>query len=108
MKKVISSKVLLMFLFTLLFSFNIFAEEAVPSPINTGDTAWILMSSAMVLLMTMPALGLFYGGMVRKKNILSTFYYSFGAAIIVSILWVVCLYSLSFGGADIKSRLCSS
>ena len=103
MKKVISSKVLLMFLFTLLFSFNIFAEEAVPSPINTGDTAWILMSSAMVLLMTMPALGLFYGGMVRKKNILSTFYYSFGAAIIVSILWVVCLYSLSFGGADIKS-----
>ena len=103
MKKVISSKVLLMFLFTLLFSFNIFAEEAVPLPINTGDTAWILMSSAMVLLMTMPALGLFYGGMVRKKNILSTFYYSFGAAIIVSILWVVCLYSLSFGGADIKS-----
>ena len=69
MKKVISSKVLLMFLFTLLFSFNIFAEEAVPSPINTGDTAWILMSSAMVLLMTMPALGLFYGGMVR--NLLS-------------------------------------
>lgn len=103
MKKIISSKTLVMFLFTLLFSFNVFAEEAAPSPINTGDTAWILMSSAMVLLMTMPALGLFYGGMVRKKNILSTFYYSFGAAIVVSILWVVGLYSLSFGGADIKS-----
>jgi len=49
------------------------AEPAAPV-INSGDTAWILTSSALVLLMTVPALALFYGGMVRKKNILSTFY----------------------------------
>ena len=101
MKKIISNRIFLVGLFTLLFSLSVFAEGTAPV-INTGDTAWILMSSAMVLLMTMPALGLFYGGMVRKKNILSTFYYSFGAAIVISILWVVCLYSLSFGGTDIK------
>lgn len=103
MKKIISKRILSVIMFMLLFSVGAFAEETGASPISAGDTAWILMSSAMVLLMTMPALGLFYGGMVRKKNVLSTFYYSFGAAIIISILWVVCLYSLSFGGADINS-----
>lgn len=65
--------------------------------LNTGDTAWILTSSALVLLMTMPGLAIFYGGMVRKKNLLSTMYYSFGAAVLVSALWVLGLYSLSFG-----------
>ncbi len=88
------------FLFVVLFSVSSFAGEA--NTINAGDTAWVLISSAMVLLMTMPALGLFYGGMVKKKNILSTFYYSFGAGIVVSILWVIFLYSLAFGGADVK------
>lgn len=102
MKKIISNKIFLVSFLSLLFSVAIFGEDTAPV-INTGDTAWVLMSSAMVLLMTMPALGLFYGGMVRKKNVLSTFYYSFGAAIIISVLWVVCLYSLSFGGADIKT-----
>ena len=65
--------------------------------INAGDTSWLLISSALVLLMTVPGLALFYGGMVRHKNVLSTFYYSFSSAIIVSALWVLVQYTLAFG-----------
>ncbi|WOE30684.1 MULTISPECIES: ammonium transporter [unclassified Acinetobacter] len=68
------------------------AEET----LNTGDTAWILISTALVLLMTIPGLALFYGGMVRKKNVLSTMAHSLVAAAIVSIAWVVIGYSLAF------------
>jgi Amt family ammonium transporter len=64
--------------------------------INSGDTAWLLISTAMVILMT-PALAFFYGGMVRNKNILSTIMMSFGILALVSILWVVYGYSISFG-----------
>ena len=64
--------------------------------VNAGDTAWLLVSSALVLLMT-PALALFYGGMVRKKNVLSTLMHSLAAIPIVSVLWTVCGYSLAFG-----------
>jgi Amt family ammonium transporter len=64
--------------------------------INTGDTAWLLVSTALVMLMT-PGLALFYGGMVQGKNVLSTFMHSFFALAIVSIQWVVFGYSLSFG-----------
>ena len=65
--------------------------------LDTGDTAWILVSTALVLLMTIPGLALFYGGMVRKKNVLSTMAHSFVAAAIVSITWVVIGYTLAFG-----------
>lgn len=68
--------------------------------LNTGDTAWILVSTALVLLMTIPGLALFYGGMVRKKNILSTMAHSFTAAAIVSVVWVVVGYSLAFGSGN--------
>ena len=54
---------------------------------NTGDTAWLLMSAALVMLMT-PALGLFYGGMVRKKNLLSTIMFSFAILALISIQWI--------------------
>lgn len=64
--------------------------------INTGDTAWILISTALVMIMT-PALALFYGGMVRSKNILATMMQSFVSLGVVSILWVVYGYSLAFG-----------
>jgi Amt family ammonium transporter len=64
--------------------------------INAGDTAWLLVSSALVLLMT-PALALFYGGMVRKKNVLSTLMHSLSAIPIISVVWVLCGYSLAFG-----------
>jgi Amt family ammonium transporter len=64
--------------------------------LNTGDTAWLLIASALVLLMT-PALALFYGGMVRRKNVLSTLMHSLAAIPVVSVLWVVVGYSLAFG-----------
>lgn len=64
--------------------------------VNTGDTAWLLVSTALVMLMT-PALALFYGGMVRRKNVLSTIMMSFAILALVSILWVLYGYSLSFG-----------
>ncbi len=65
-------------------------------PINSGDTAWILVSAALVMLMT-PGLALFYGGMVRRKNVLSTMMMSFAMLGLVGILWVLYGYSLSFG-----------
>jgi len=64
--------------------------------INTGDTAWVLISSALVLMMV-PALGFFYGGMVRKKNILSTLNLNFIIIGLISIQWVLFGYSLAFG-----------
>src|SRR5262249_2642837 len=64
--------------------------------LDTGATAWMMTSAAIVLLMTVPGLALFYGGMVRRKNILATMAYSYGAAIIVSIVWVVIQYSYAF------------
>src|SRR6478672_2403906 len=67
-----------------------------PSPINTGDTAWMLTSSALVLMMTIPGLALFYGGMVRKKNVLATLAQSFGATCIITVLWMVVGYSIAF------------
>ncbi len=73
------------------------AEEAEAEPtLDTGDTAWILASTALVLFMTIPGLALFYGGMVRKKNVLSTMAHSFAAAAVVSVVWVVIGYSLAF------------
>ena len=63
---------------------------------NAGDTAWLLVSAALVLLMT-PALALFYGGMVRKKNVLSTIMHSLSAIPIVTLVWVLYGYSLAFG-----------
>ncbi len=65
-------------------------------PVSPGDTAWLLASSALVMLMT-PGLALFYGGMVRRKNILSTIMMSFVALGLVGVLWVLYGYSLSFG-----------
>jgi Amt family ammonium transporter len=65
-------------------------------PIDTGNTAWLLISTALVWLMT-PGLALFYGGMVRKKNLLATMMMSFAIIAIVSVLWVLYGYSLSFG-----------
>jgi Amt family ammonium transporter len=64
--------------------------------INAGDTAWLLVSTALVMLMT-PALAFFYGGMVRRKNILSTVMMSFAILALVSILWILYGYSISFG-----------
>jgi Amt family ammonium transporter len=77
------------------------AQDAAAAPEawapDTGDTAWMLVSCALVLLMT-PGLALFYGGMARRKNVLGTFMHSFIAMGIISVLWGVIGYSLAFGG----------
>lgn len=65
--------------------------------LDTGDTAWILTSTALVLFMTLPGLALFYGGLVRAKNVLSVLMQCFVIACVVSILWVVYGYSIAFG-----------
>src|SRR5262249_48748529 len=67
------------------------------SKIDKGDTAWMLTSSALVLLMTAPGLALFYGGMVRQKNALGTLMHSFIIMALISIQWVLWGYSLAFG-----------
>src|SRR6059036_4145977 len=67
------------------------------SKIDKGDTAWMLTSSALVLLMTAPGLALFYGGMVRQKNALATIMQSFIILALISVQWVLWGYSLAFG-----------
>jgi Amt family ammonium transporter len=66
------------------------------SKINSGDTAWMLTSTALVLFMTIPGLALFYGGMVRKKNVLAILMQSFAITCVVTVIWTVIGYSLAF------------
>ena len=72
------------------------AAAAPKDPLNSGDTAWMITSSALVLMMTIPGLGLFYGGMVRKKNVLATLAQSFGATCLITVLWMIIGYSIAF------------
>ena len=74
------------------------APAAAPaaSALNTGDTAWMLTSTALVLMMTVPGLALFYGGMVRKMNVLTTVMQSFAITCLVTVLWTVVGYSFAF------------
>ena len=66
------------------------------APVDSGTTAWVLTSTALVLLMV-PGLAMFYGGRVRTKNVLSTMMHSFVAMAVIGVLWVVCGYSIAFG-----------
>ncbi len=72
------------------------ADPTPPTKIDSGDTAWMLTSTALVLLMTIPGLALFYAGMVRKKNILATMMQSFTVCCLVTVLWMLAGYSLAF------------
>jgi len=74
------------------------AEEA--AKLDSGDTAWMITATALVLLMTLPGLALFYGGMVRKKNILSICMQTITITALMSVLWVVCGYSLAFADGN--------
>lgn len=80
-----------------LLSFMSFSSFANESGLNGANTAWILTSTALVLLMTLPGLALFYGGLVRRKNILSILMQCFAIAGISSVLWLLVGYSLAFG-----------
>src|SRR5450755_1581600 len=72
-------------------------EAAVKSAQSAGDNAWMLVSAALVLMMTGPGLALFYGGLVRRKNVLGTMMHSFGLMALVSVVWAIIGYSLAFG-----------
>jgi Amt family ammonium transporter len=74
--------------------------EAVASNIDSGDTAWMLTATVLVLLMTIPGLSLFYGGLVKSKNILSVLMQCFFITAVMSILWVICGYSLAAGAGN--------
>lgn len=77
-----------------------FAADAAPVP-NKGDTAWMLIATVLVLLMTIPGLALFYGGLVRTKNMLSVLSQVFAIVCLVAVIWVIYGYSLAFtGGSD--------
>src|SRR5262245_7517546 len=87
-----------------ILSHGVSAEEAAPPPapptFNKGDNAWMLTSSVLVLLMTIPGLAFFYGGLVRSKNMLSVLAHVFYTVCIVIVLWVLYGYSLTFTGGS--------
>ena len=92
--KFVSRAVLLFLLSFLLIPSIGFCADA--QTVDTGTTAWMLISTALVLLMV-PGLAMFYGGLVRTKNVLGTMMHSFVSISIIGVLWVVCGYSLAFG-----------
>ncbi len=75
-------------------------EAATKAAQSAGDTAWMLVSSALVLMMTAPGLALFYGGLVRRKNVLGTMMHSFILMAVVTMIWAVAGYTLAFGGSS--------
>jgi Amt family ammonium transporter len=98
-RKIVLSVILIIILTLTFFSNLIFKNNATTYQaikFDTGDTAWMIVATALVLLMT-PGLGFFYGGMVGKKNVISTMLQSFMAMVIVSLLWIVIAYGLCFG-----------
>lgn len=96
MKKIILLSMALLALFSTALS----AQTAIPAPsVNAGDTAWMIVATAFVLLMSIPGLALFYGGLVRRKNVLNVFMQVFIIVAVISIEWVVCGYSLAFGSS---------
>lgn len=99
MRKIILSVVLILLLIFSFFSNFITVKRSIPLKavsFDTGDTAWMIVATALVLLMT-PGLGFFYGGMVGKKNVISTMLQSYMAMVIVTVLWVVIGFGLAFG-----------
>ncbi len=98
---------LLLLTAALFYAGGAFAQDAAPAPtllahqaaleLNGADTAWLATSSALVLLMTLPGLALFYGGMVRRKNVIATITQSVGVFAVVTVLWFAIGYSLAFG-----------
>lgn len=93
MKTALRPALLLVFIFVISSS-SLFAADS--PPVDSGTTAWMLTSTALVLLM-IPGLAMFYGGLVRTKNVLGTMMHSFTAMGIMTVLWVICGYSMAFG-----------
>lgn len=80
----------------MIYVFPLLAHAVEDAPVDSGTTAWMLTSTALVLLMV-PGLAMFYGGLVRTKNVLSTMMHSFVAMAVIGVIWVVCGYSIAFG-----------
>jgi ammonium transporter, Amt family len=78
-------------------------EVAVPAALNNGDNGWMMISTAIVLLMTIPGLALFYGGLVRRKNVLSTMMHSWILCGVITVLWVAFGFSWAFGGGPVDA-----
>ena len=95
MRKSKLAAVLAVFAALLCSAGTVFAADGSPE-VDTGTTAWMLTSTGLVLLMV-PGLAMFYGGLVRTKNVLGTMMHSFAAMAIVGVLWMICGYSMSFG-----------
>jgi Amt family ammonium transporter len=93
-----TAKILVGFSWLMLSARAAFATETPAAKIDSGDTAWVLASSALVLMMTAPGLALFYGGMVRRKNVLSVLMQNFFMVGLVTVQWVLFGYSLAFSG----------
>ncbi len=91
------SLIVLIILLAVCFPGQVLAEEA--PVLNSGDTAWMLTATALVLFMTIPGLSLFYAGMVRSKNVLSVLMQCFAITSLMTVLWVIYGYSVAFGGA---------
>ncbi len=91
-------------LFILLFSGQVVAADTAGPGINGADTAWMIVATALVLLMTLPGLALFYGGLVRSKNVLSVLVQCFALAGVMTLLWVAYGYSLAFShGGELQA-----
>ena len=84
-----------------IFAADAFAQD---TELSSGNTAWILTSTALVLFMTLPGLAMFYGGLVRSRNVLSVLMQCFAIACMASILWLVCGYSLAFGDGGVTNQ----
>ena len=89
-------KTLSLLVFFFVLTFFSFTDPASASELDTGDTAWILISTALVLFMTIPGLALFYGGLVGKKNVLSVLMQCFSITAVVTVIWTIFGYSMAF------------
>src|SRR6188474_2216381 len=95
--RALASALIVLFLSAVPAVAQVAADTTMPAPkVDAGDTAFVLISSALVLLMTIPGLALFYGGMVRTKNVLGTLMQSFILVGLISVQWVLWGYSISF------------
>ena len=96
-RRFILHKKLLIFVFAVIYTLMpCMARAAEAQGIDTGITCWMLTSTALVLFM-IPGLAMFYGGLVRSKNVLGTMMHSFAAMAVIGLLWVICGYSMTFG-----------
>jgi Amt family ammonium transporter len=92
----------------LIVLFTLFPGVVLADELNTGDTAWILTSTALVLFMTLPGLALFYSGLVRVKNVLSVLMQCFAIACLVSVMWMIGVYGLAFGDGGSINQIIGS